>query len=91
MPTYKFTQPSLPAELPVEPAPAQLTDVIFTGCDLTAAEFSGTVNKHVDLRGSTLVSIHGIGGLASTTISTEQMIGLLPEFAAELGIVINDE
>lgn len=72
-------------------AGAHLTDVTFAECDLTSAEFSGAVNKHVDLRGNTLLSINGIAGLAHATISTEQMIGLMPELAANLGLDVKDD
>jgi uncharacterized protein YjbI with pentapeptide repeats len=70
---------------------AQLTDVTFTNCDLTSAEFAGAHMKRVDLRSSTLASIQGIGGLAGAIINSNQMITLLPEFAANLEIEVKND
>lgn len=69
---------------------SHLTDVKFTNCDLTRAEFSGAKHQRTDLRSSTLAEILGLSGLAGATISTEQMVGLLPEFAAALEIKVED-
>lgn len=69
---------------------ARLTDVIFTNCDLTSAEFSAATLRQVDLRGCTLTSLSGITGLRGGTLNTDQMIGLLPELAAELGIKLEN-
>jgi uncharacterized protein YjbI with pentapeptide repeats len=68
-------------------ATAKLVDVSFADCDLTNAGFSGANMTRVDFRGSALLAIKGIGGLKGAEISTQQAIGLLPEFAAELGII----
>jgi uncharacterized protein YjbI with pentapeptide repeats len=69
---------------------AQLSNVIFTNCDLTSADFSGAKITSADLRGNTLVSLKGVAGLKGATINTEQLISLMPEFAAALGIEVND-
>ena len=69
---------------------AKLTDVTFTGCDLVGAEFANAKLVRVDLRSSTLANILGFSGLGGATIDTQQMIGLLSEFAAELGIKVDD-
>ena len=70
---------------------AKLDDVSFVGCDLTSADYSGAVLRRVDLRGSTLLSVKGIGGLKGATISSDQMIALLPEFTAALGVEVNND
>ena len=69
---------------------AKLAGVSFTGCDLTAADFSGALLRQVDLRSSTLGSLKGIGGLKGAIISSDQMIALLPEFTAALGVEVNN-
>lgn len=70
---------------------AQLVDVDFTNCDLTSADFSGVTMKRVDLRSSVVQQIKGIGGLKGATINYDQMITLVPELAAGLGIEIKND
>lgn len=69
---------------------ARLMDVVFTNCDLTSAEFSAATLRQVDLRGCTLTSLSGITGLRGGTLSADQMIALMPELAAELGIKLEN-
>ncbi len=70
---------------------AQLIDVDFTNCDLTSVDFSGATMKHVDLRSSIVRQIKGIGGLKGATINYDQMITLVPELAAGLGIEVKND
>jgi uncharacterized protein YjbI with pentapeptide repeats len=70
---------------------SQLVDVDFTNCDLTSADFSGATLKRVDLRSSTVQQIKGIGGLKGATINYDQMITLVPELAAGLGIEVKND
>jgi uncharacterized protein YjbI with pentapeptide repeats len=70
---------------------AQLVDVDFTNCDLTSADFSGATMKRVDLRSSVVQHIKGIGGLKGATINYDQMITLVPELAAGLGIEVKND
>lgn len=69
---------------------AKLFDVTFTGCDLSSAEFSAANLRQVDFHGSTLTSLQGVAGLRGGTVNADQMIGLLPELAAELGIKLEN-
>jgi len=70
---------------------AHLVDVDFTNCDLTSADFSGAILKSVDLRSSVVQQIKGIGGLKGATINYDQMITLVPELAAGLGIEVKND
>lgn len=65
---------------------ANLNQVVFEDCDLTGADFSGSQLKAVDLRGSRFDSLKGLGGLRGAIMSYDQLIGLAPDLAAELGI-----
>jgi len=70
---------------------AHLVGVDFTNCDLTSADFSGATIKQVDLRSSVVRQIKGIGGLKGATINYDQMITLVPELAAGLGIEVKND
>ena len=70
---------------------ARLTDVTFTNCDMTSVEFEGARLKQTDLRSSHLEGVLGIAGLAGATITTEQMIGLLPQLASHFEIDVRND
>lgn len=69
---------------------ANLRDVTFTDCDLTGADFSGTTMANVDVRSCVVLSLHGIGGLRGATLSSSQLITLLPELAEAAGFKVRD-
>ena len=70
---------------------ARLENVTFESCDLTAADFFGASLHKVDLRGAAVASLKGILGLKGAIVSYDQMIILLPELAAALGIDIKKD
>lgn len=67
---------------------ATLHSVTFSDCNLTGTWFSGCSLNDVDLRSSTLVNLHGVGGLKGAKIDTAQLISLAQTMAAELGLTV---
>lgn len=55
----------------------------FSDLDLTRARLAGA-----DLRGADLRELDGLGGLAGTTISSDQLLELAGPLAAHLGITV---
>lgn len=70
---------------------AKLASVRFEGCELEDCDFSQAQLASVDLRTSTIATIHGAGSLSGALIDNRQLIELAPSLAAELGIVVEDE
>ena len=68
---------------------AKLQNVSFVRCDLNGAELYNVQLKNVDLRGSRLdgVKFH-LEDLRGAIIDSEQLIGLAPSLAEQLGITI---
>ena len=64
--------------------------VRYDGCDLRAADFSKARLTAVDLRGSDLERLRGLGNLRGARISSEQLVGLAPALAVQLGIRVED-
>lgn len=64
--------------------------VRYDGCDLRAADFSKARLTAVDLRGSDLERLRGLGNLRGARISSEQLVGLAPALAIQLGIRVED-
>jgi uncharacterized protein YjbI with pentapeptide repeats len=71
-------------------AGAHLKSVVFNNCDLTKCDFSGATLKDVDFRSSIMANIHGLLGLRGSKMAYDQLVGLLPEVASELGIKLLD-
>jgi uncharacterized protein YjbI with pentapeptide repeats len=71
-------------------AGAHLKSVVFNNCDLTKCDFSGANLKDVDFRGSIMANIHGLSGLDGSKMTYDQLVGLLPEVASQLGITLAD-
>jgi hypothetical protein len=67
---------------------SQLGHVTFEDCELTGADFSGAKLHEVDLRSARFDSLGGMGGLRGAIMSYDQMIGLVPDMASELGIIL---
>jgi uncharacterized protein YjbI with pentapeptide repeats len=65
---------------------AKLSAVRFDRCELHETDFSQAALEHVDLRGSTLVDVRGVGALRGAIVDPGQLIELAPALAAELGI-----
>ncbi|HEY0636410.1 MAG TPA: pentapeptide repeat-containing protein [Pseudonocardiaceae bacterium] len=64
----------------------ELNDVVFTGCDLTAAEFDAESARDCDLRGSTLDCVRGLLTLRGAMIGAEQALEVAEALAIEAGL-----
>lgn len=71
-------------------AGATLDNVSFKGCELEKADFSNTKVKKLDLRTSNIVGINGISSLEGAIITPTQLIGIAPQIANEIGLVVQD-
>lgn len=60
--------------------------VRYEECDLRAAQFSQAKLHDVDLRGSKLEGLSGLGDMRGARISNEQLLELAPAMAAQLGL-----
>ncbi len=69
---------------------ALLTNVAFISCTMEATEMQGVKCSNVDLRRSTLTGLVGVASLKGATLSTVQLMGLAPDLAMELEILIED-
>lgn len=70
---------------------AKLQGAILDRCDLEGAELSKADFVRADMRGSRLVNLRGISGLAGSLVAFSQVIDLAPELAHALGLqVLND-
>jgi uncharacterized protein YjbI with pentapeptide repeats len=72
-------------------AAAKLESVTFTDCQLAGCDFAGMTAKNVDLTSSAVERVNGVSGLRGVTLTYEQMISLVPELAADLGIKIQKD
>jgi uncharacterized protein YjbI with pentapeptide repeats len=67
-------------------AGSTMSDVSFENCELDGCDFSGARFSRVDLNSSRITKVKGLGGLRGALMTYEQLIGLLPEVALEMGI-----
>lgn len=68
----------------------ELANVTFSGCTIERAIFDQCKARQVDARGSELREIHGWNHLRGLTIDHAQLVGIAPELANELGIVVKN-
>lgn len=67
---------------------ATFYDVVFEDCDLVRTIFDQSKCRNLDLRSSRLDSISGWGSLKGAIIDDEQLIGVAPYLAQQLGITV---
>ncbi|WHT20239.1 pentapeptide repeat-containing protein [Crossiella sp. CA-258035] len=65
-----------------------LSNVVFLGCDLTAAEFAASRAEGADLRTSRLDRAHGLATLRGAIISSEQAASVAEQLATEAGLTV---
>ncbi|RZQ66005.1 pentapeptide repeat-containing protein [Amycolatopsis suaedae] len=68
-----------------------LSKVVFTGCDLTGADFQATVADGCDLRGSTLDRVRGLLNLRGAKIDPQQLMAVAAQLATSAGLVIVED
>ncbi|WP_241385306.1 pentapeptide repeat-containing protein [Rhodococcus sp. CH91] len=66
------------------------TRVAFENCSVGVLDVHRAKLDHVDLRGLRIDSIRNMGGLKGATISAHQVVTLAGQFAAHLGLRIED-
>ena len=69
---------------------ATLTRVSFPGSRLEGVDFSKASCEKVDLRGAQLGISAGFDALRGAIIDNVQLVGLAPELARSLGIIVSD-
>ena len=74
----------------VDLAGARLRAVRLSSCRLDDADLTGCRCQGLDLRGTTIGTIKGIGGLRGATIDTVQLLGLAGQLAAAAGLSVDD-
>jgi len=67
----------------------RLTDVRLHSCEVGRLVLTGSVLDEVDLRGADLAALEGIGSLAGSVISEDQLARLAPALAAHHGIRVS--
>jgi len=70
---------------------AELHTVRFRNCTFTKAEFSAAQCHKTDFRGSDLIGIIGITGLAGATIDSVQLTSIAPMLAYSFKIHVSDD
>lgn len=65
---------------------AVLAGVTFSRCQLRRTDFDAAVMSDVDVTTSELLDPKGVRGLGGVTIGYDQLAGLAPQLATELGI-----
>jgi uncharacterized protein YjbI with pentapeptide repeats len=69
----------------------EVTTASMEGCNLAEAHFSQCKVKELDLRGSELMDMKGLMSLKNTTINQVQLIGLAPQLASEIGLIVEND
>lgn len=67
-----------------------LSNVVFSGCDFTGAEFQARRAVDCDLRSSDLRAARGLSTLGGAKISTEQAVSIAVRLAVENGLLVVD-
>lgn len=67
-----------------------LSNVVFTDCELNATEFEVSRAVDCDLRSSRLTDIRGLLRLRGAKISTEQAVSVARMIATESGMSVDD-
>lgn len=65
--------------------------MLFTGSRVGILSLYGGALTDVDLRGAALEVVNGAASLKGATISSEQLMALAPQLAAEFGILVVEE
>ncbi len=63
-------------------------DLSFEGCEIELLDVTGARLLRTDLTGASIGSVRGVEGLRGATVTPEQLIGLAPLLAAQLGIKV---
>ncbi len=71
-------------------AGAVFNNVVMSKCELEKTDFSNSKITSLDLRGSNILGIYGITSLEGAKITPTQLIGIAPQLAAEIGLVVED-
>ncbi|MCO6009301.1 pentapeptide repeat-containing protein [Actinoallomurus purpureus] len=72
-------------------ASVDFSAVLFDGCDLTGAEFSGGQYRDLDLRGNDLSRLRGVGSLRQVIIDRPQTQQLAEALAADLDVTYGED
>lgn len=72
-------------------AGATFDNVCFKACTLEEADFSNVKVKKLDLQTSNILGINGISSLKGAIITPTQLIGIAPQLASEIGLVISND
>jgi uncharacterized protein YjbI with pentapeptide repeats len=67
-----------------------LSNTVFTDCDLTGAEFRATRATGCDLRGSRVATAHGLLTLRGAILTAEEAISAAMTIAADAGLTVID-
>jgi uncharacterized protein YjbI with pentapeptide repeats len=67
-----------------------LSNVVFTECEFTGAEFEATRATDCDLRGSRLAGVRGLLSLRGAKITHEQALSVATTIATESGFTVTD-
>ena len=68
---------------------SDLRKLTLLGCDCTGVDVTNAQLEGTDLRGNELLQIRGVGALRGAIVDHGQLISLLPQLAAEAGMVVS--
>lgn len=71
-------------------ADGTFTRVAFEDCSVGVLDVHRATLDHVDLRGLRIESIRNMGGMKGATIGSHQVVALAGQFAAHLGLRVED-